>query len=171
MNKTYLSAAAAGVFAVGLILTVARRPAQQLREGSPAPVLALVDVSGQEAALTQYRGKVVLVDFWATWCTTCIHELPDLKRLYQTYRPQGFEILAPSMDAEGRKVLLPFIAEHGIPWRVLIGDLESSQTFDVYGLPTKVLIDPSGKVVRKYSGAIDPSRLEKDIQSLLPQKS
>lgn len=167
--KQHHLAAVAAIALVGLIILASRRPIDQAREGQPAPTLRLVDVSGQEAALSQYLGKVVLIDFWATWCTTCIDELPDMKAIYTKYSPRGLVILAPSMDAEGRKVLLPFIAEHKIPWRVLIGDQHSSKTFDVYGLPTKYLIDRNGVVARKYSGPVDPGALEKDIQSLLLQ--
>lgn len=158
--------------AVGLLVyTTANRMRSAsrpvVREGAAAPPIRLTDVAGQSHTLAQYRGSVVLLDFWATWCDTCVVELPDLRRLHDRYRSKGFEILAASVDVDGRKALLPFIAQHSIPWRVLLADGETTRAYRVFGLPAKFLIDAEGSVARRYDGPVDLSVLETDIRRLL----
>jgi len=164
---TGVAAAALGLFAysTAVRLVPSRRP--QAREGSPAPRLELTDVSGQRATLAQYKGRVVLLDFWATWCDSCAAELPDLRRLHEKYRGDGFEILAASVDVGGRRKLLPYIAEHSIPWRVLLADADATSAYRVWGLPAKFLIDPEGLIARRYEGQVEPRVLEGEIRRLL----
>lgn len=156
-----------------LIYRLARTPPRPggPREGSAAPRLRLVDLSGQTATLEQYRGRVVLLDFWATWCDACNEELPSLKTLYADFHGRGLEFLAVSVDEAGRKALLPFVAQNAIPWRVLLADSDVVESYRVFGLPTKFLIDPQGIVARKYVGSVDPKMLEQDIRELLRRKN
>lgn len=163
-----------GVAALGIGLLVYAsatrwRPASRppLAEGKAAPALRLTDVAGQSATLAQYRGRVVLLDFWATWCESCVVEMPELKELHRKYRAKGFEILGASVDADGRRALLPFIAQHSIPWRILVADAEASKDYRVFGLPAKFLIDQEGLLSRRYDGPVSPRTLEQDIRRLL----
>ncbi|MBI3549739.1 MAG: TlpA family protein disulfide reductase [Elusimicrobia bacterium] len=163
---------AAAVAAIGVYLyfhpaNIAPRTA----EGLPAPGLVLTDLSGQKAALGDYKGKVVLLDFWATWCDACKEEMPDLKKLYAKLHPQGLEFLAPSMDEDGKKVVVPFVAENSIPWRVLLASEESVRAWSIYGLPTKFLIDRNGAIAHKYVGAVDTAEIERDAQTLLKKEN
>lgn len=164
----------AGIFCLGfggyLYFKSAPAPARAA-EGRPAPDLKLSDLSGRQASIEEYRGKIVLVDFWATWCEACKEEMPDLKRLYQKLRPQGVEFLAPSMDEDGKKALLPFVAQFEVPWRVLLANDEAARAYGVFGLPTKFLIDPSGVIVRRYVGPVEVSELERDVLSLLKKEN
>jgi len=170
-DKIWLAASGALVLAAAAAYFAAVPPVGAAIEGKPAPPLVLADLSGQTASLAEYRGKIVLLDFWATWCVTCLEELPELKRLYSALAPRGFELLAPSVDEEGRKALLPFVAKHGVPWRVLLADRPSLRLYPVFGLPTKYLIDREGIVSRKYIGPVPVSSIENDVQSLLQRRS
>ena len=85
----------------------------------PAPPLSLPDPAGRRIALADFKGQVVLLDFWATWCEPCLYELPDLKKLQETFKPRGFTILGVSMDEEPRDVA-PFLRENKIPYPVQI---------------------------------------------------
>ena len=162
-----LAAAALGLLAysTAVRLAPARRPPP--REGLPAPKLELTDVSGQRATLGQYRGRVVLLDFWATWCDTCTAELGDLRRLYEKHRAEGFEILGACVDAGSRSKVASYIAAHAIPWRVLLADSEATSAYRVWGLPVKFLIDPQGSIARRYEGPVKPEVLEAEVQRLL----
>lgn len=172
--KILLAARALAVLAgLGLLAWLALRgPAPSgPREGSPAPPLELVDLGGQSASLEQYRGRVVLLDFWASWCGGCIEELPRLKSLHAAYHPLGLELLAPSLDEGGRADIAAFAREQGIPWRVFTMEPERARAYGVLGLPTKYLIGRDGIVARKYVGVPDPQELERDLRSLLERRA
>ncbi len=165
--KTALAAAGLGLLVYTAAVRLSPGSRAPLKEGGPAPAIRLTDVAGQSATLSQYRGRVVLLDFWATWCESCEVEVPDLKRLHDKYRAKGLEILGASVDEGGRKTLLPFIAQHSIPWRGLVADSETTRTYRIFGLPAKFLIDPDGTVARRYDGPVDPKLLETEIRRLL----
>lgn len=170
VNRRGLNMGLAALAAGLLVYTMAgraRTPRPPVKEGAQAPALRLTDVAGQSATLAQYRGQVVLLDFWATWCDSCVLEVPDLRAIHSRYRSKGFEILAASVDVDGRKALLPFIAQHSIPWRVLVADSDTTRAYKVFGLPAKFLIDSEGLVSRRYDGPVDPRVLETDIRRLL----
>jgi thiol-disulfide isomerase/thioredoxin len=135
--------------------------------GTRAPDHVWTDVSGRTAALSHYEGRVVLLDFWATWCASCQEELPGLLEVYRRHRAEGFELLAPSLDEDGRKALAPYLAAHPVPWRVLLSDLDDAKAYHVFGLPTKYLIDRRGRVAKRYVGPVDPAELERDLRPLL----
>lgn len=135
----------------------------------PAADFALPDVSGKTVRLSDFKGRVVLVDFWATWCVPCLEELPDLKALYAKHKDLGFTIVGLSMDEEGRELLAPFIKENQVPYPILLAGLEPLDGYPVRGLPTAYLIDRRGFIVKKYFGFKFPEQLEKDVSALLSQ--
>jgi thiol-disulfide isomerase/thioredoxin len=106
-------------------------------------------LSGETFDFSKYLGKVVLVDFWATWCGPCVQELPNLKKYYELYHNKGFEIISISCD-QNREDLEKFIKEKDIPWANVYGEKGPSPTVEYYGIlgiPTMVLIDKDGKVI------------------------
>lgn len=147
----------------------------------PAPDLTLKDLNDKEVNLKDFSGKVVLVNFWATWCDPCRTEIPWLIELQKKYGDQGFEVLGVSMDDEGKKVVQPFVEKErfdvngqklGMNYPILIGDSDAADKFlggigGIVGLPTSVLVSRDGKRVKTTIGPVDPDKLERDIQSLL----
>ena len=147
----------------------------------PVPDLSLKDLSGKQVDLKDFRGKVVLVNFWATWCDPCREEIPWLIELQKKYGDQGFQVLGVAMDDEGSKVVQPFVEkerfdvqDQKLPmnYPILIGDSDGADKFlggigGIVGLPTSVLVSRDGKRVKNTIGPVDPEQLERDIQSLL----
>ena len=135
-----------------------------------APPLALVDIRRVEHSLEQYRGKVVVVNFWATWCPPCVEELPSLESAWQRYRQQGLVVLAVS--GEERDVVTSFLERlpSDITFPVLIdGDMKSGNRWQIRGLPTTVVVDRSGDVHWRAEGQLDfsASDVNKKLLALL----
>ncbi len=112
----------------------------------PAPDFTLQDANGASVKLSDYRGKVVLLNFWATWCGPCGVEIPWFIEFEQQYKSKGLEVVGVSMDEEGWSVIKPYVAEHKVNYRVLLGTDSVSQLYGgVDSLPTTFLIDRDGK--------------------------
>jgi thiol-disulfide isomerase/thioredoxin len=147
----------------------------------PAPDLTLKDLDGKTVSLEQFRGKVVLVNFWATWCDPCRTEIPWLIELQQKYGEKGFVVLGVAMDDEGKKAVEPYVLHErfdvngqkmAMNYPILLGDEDAVDKFSgafggMIGLPTSILISRDGKRVRTTIGLLDPEKLERDVLSLL----
>lgn len=123
-----------------------------IAEGQEAPEINLPMPNGKSLALSALRGKVVLIDFWASWCGPCRKEMPNVKRVYEKYKKKGFEIYGVSLDQE-KDAWLQAIAKDGITWPQ-VSDLkywssEAAQTYAVQGIPFTVLVDKNGKIIAK----------------------
>jgi len=118
-------------------------------------------LEGKEIDLKDFRGKVVLVDFWATWCGPCIAEMPNVKKLHKQYRDKGFEVLAVSVDAN-KAALEKFLAKENLPW-VSIHDVAGEGSLsDYYGvmfIPLPILVDREGRVVSMTARGLELERL------------
>ncbi len=118
--------------------------------GKPAPQFAAEDVKGSPLRLASYRGKYVLIDFWATWCAPCIAELPRLQAAYRTYHDSGFEIISISLD-ENKGAVTDFVKARNIPWPQIHNGTSRAdlvESFGVITIPAVYLIDPEGTIVR-----------------------
>jgi thiol-disulfide isomerase/thioredoxin len=147
-----------------------RRPAKGLTSAAvpnasaPAPDVTLKDLAGQEISLAQYRGKVVLVNFWATWCEPCRVEIPELIEMQQKYSAKGFTVLGIAMDEEGASVVTPFVDKerfdvNGTPsqmnYPIVIGSDAAADKFGgLFGYPTSVLISRDGKQIKRVTGPV-----------------
>lgn len=133
-----------------------------------APEFELKDASGKVVHLADYKGKVVLLDFWATWCGPCGIEIPWFVDFQRKYKDRGFEVLGISMDDDGWKAITPFVTEKQINYRVLLGD---DKTGDQYGgveaLPTTFVIDRDGKIASVHVGLANKKDFEDAIEKLL----
>jgi peroxiredoxin len=151
--------------------TFIRAELQPADTRKPAPALALKDADGKTVSLKEYRGKVVLLDFWATWCTGCKQEIPWFIDFQRIYGPKGFAVVGVSVDEGGWKVLKPFLAEHQIPYSMLLGDDSTMKSFGLTSLPDTFLIDKNGRVAAVYkAGLVNRENLESNIQAVLMSK-
>ncbi|MEX0331213.1 MAG: TlpA family protein disulfide reductase [Puniceicoccaceae bacterium] len=125
---------------------------ESLQVGGVFPDLSFSDLEGKAISLADYKGKVVLIDFWATWCPPCIAELPHLLETYQEFNDSGFEIIGISLDKDKEK-LESFIAENKMDWPQYYDgkgwDNELSNKYAVSSIPTTYLIGPEGKIIAK----------------------
>ncbi|MFN4090847.1 MAG: TlpA family protein disulfide reductase [Alphaproteobacteria bacterium] len=121
---------------------------------APAPAITFTDGDGAEMTLADFRGKVVLVNLWATWCAPCVKELPDLDRLQAVLGGEDFEVLALSSDRGGAETVRPFLERLGIHRLAVYLDPPSAATraFRPRGLPTSILIDAEGREVGRLEG-------------------
>lgn len=134
----------------------------------PAPDFALKDADGKDVKLSDYRGKVVLLNFWATWCGPCQLEIPWFIDFQKQYQSQGLEIIGVSMDDEGWPVIKPFVASHKMNYRVLLGNDSVTQLYGgVDSLPTTFLIDRQGRVAKVHVGLAGRNEYLDEIKSLL----
>jgi thiol-disulfide isomerase/thioredoxin len=134
----------------------------------PAPDFTLPDLEGRAVSLKDHAGKVVLIDFWATWCAPCRKELPMFQALQNQFRDRGFEVIGISLDEESEKVVPPFIKTVGINYTNLLGDDDIAELYGpIAGIPTFVLVDRDGKIRRRATGTFPREMFEKWITELL----
>src|SRR5690242_3883661 len=120
-----------------------------------APAFTLKDSEGKEVHLADYKGKVVLLDFWATWCGPCRIEIPWFTDMERQKKNQGFAVLGVSMDDDGWKVVKPFMSEMKINYRVLLGNDQIAKDYGgLDALPTTFIIDREGKIVFVHQGVV-----------------
>lgn len=145
--------------------------------GKPAPELRLKDLEGKDVSLADLKGKVVFVNFWATWCDPCRIEIPWLIDMQAKYASRGFTVVGVAMDDEGQKVVAPFVAKEKfdvngqqlpMSYPIWIGSDEAADKFGgILGYPTSFLISRDGKQVEKFQGLKSQDELEKAIESQL----
>jgi cytochrome c biogenesis protein CcmG/thiol:disulfide interchange protein DsbE len=174
--RTFLMRASTLLLTLAAIAPVIGQPAgrtvlQPASQRKAAPQFALKDSTGRTISLTDYRGKVVLLDFWATWCTGCKMEIPWFSEFQKAYGAQGFAVVGVSMDERGWTVVKPFLAETHIPYPILLGDDRTAERFGIQALPDTFLIDRSGKVAAAYKASVvDKNDIEANIKALLSER-
>lgn len=138
-------------------------------EKNKAPDFSLKDLNGKHVTLSSLKGKVVLLNFWATWCPPCISEMPVFNRLYKEMRGRGLEVVAISADrSEG--YLRDYTSKHNLDFRVLYDESrEVVKLYKVFSMPTTFLIDKNGVIVEKFFGEYDwtDQEIKKKIEKLL----
>jgi peroxiredoxin len=139
----------------------------------PAPAFTLPDINGNKVSLSDFKGKVILLNFWGTWCSPCTAEMPSFNRLYAAFKNDGFVVLAVSIDPSDKPVR-SFVSAKGITFPVLM-DPDKEAYFDLYAifaLPTSFLIDRKGMIVEKFLGdkEWDSPDMKKKIANLLKSK-
>jgi cytochrome c biogenesis protein CcmG/thiol:disulfide interchange protein DsbE len=145
--------------------------------GTPAPNVIFKGLDDKDVPLSQYKGKVVLVNFWATWCEPCQVEIPWLIEMQQKYEARGFTVLGVDVDDEGKSAVAPFVAKERfnvngqnllMNYPILLGNDAVADKFGgLFGYPTSFLISRDGKVIKKIQGLISYEEITKAIESQL----
>lgn len=133
----------------------------------PAPDWELKNLEGKVVKLSEFRGKVVILDFWATWCGPCRVEIPHFVELQKQYRDKGLAVIGVSLDEQGPEVVKKFVKQFGVNYPVVIGNEKIADAYGIEGLPTTFVIDRHGRIVSWYIGYNDKAVFEKEIQSQL----
>lgn len=140
--------------------------------GQRAPDFALTDSTGSPIKLSELKGKVVLLDFWATWCGGCKVEIPWYMEFETKYAKKGLATIGVSMDDDGWKSVKPFLQEHKINYPIVIGTQDVANEYGgLPSLPMTLLIDRSGKVAESHPGMVNKEEFENKIKQLLEQNS
>jgi peroxiredoxin len=133
-----------------------------------APNFTLVDAKGAKVTLADYKGKVVLLNFWATWCGPCKVEIPWFMEFNKTYKDRGLAVLGVSLDDDGWKSVKPYLAEKKIDYTVVVGNDAVSKSYgDVDSLPTTFIIDRDGRIAFMHTGLVGKDMYETEIRTLL----
>lgn len=172
------------VVAVGLFLLEKRRtassggtaissldvPAIPAIRGKPAPDFELPDLEGKPVRRENFAGKVLLVNFWATWCAPCEIEIPWFIDFEKKYQSQGLEILGISLDEEGPDVVRKYVAKRKITYPIVMGDEKTADVFGgILGLPTTFVVDREGNFYSMHRGLVSRETMERELQALLAQ--
>ena len=144
---------------------------EDVKGRQPAPDFSLHALNGNPLSLSEYKGKVVLVNFWATWCDPCRREIPRFVDLQKRYADRGFQIVGISLDDDA-KAVPPFYLEYKMNYPVAIGDDKLAESFgNILGLPVNFLIDRDGRIAARHLGEARFPELENEIMALLRAQS
>src|SRR2546426_6776865 len=159
-----------GCIAIGLICLEAALAFAQ--EAPIAKTLArdwkLADLNGKIVNFSDFRGHVLILDFWATWCAPCRVEIPHFVELQKQYGAKGLAVIGVSLDEQGLEVVKQFAKRFGVNYPIVIGNEKVAQAYGgIDGIPTTFVIDRQGRIVGRHIGYDDKAVFEKEIQSLL----
>ena len=172
MKKIRFTAIAAALILGGLSFIAAR--AVQSDDGTMAPEFSLTDLSGNTVQLADYKGKVLFLNFWATWCPPCRAEIPDFVEAYTAQKANGLEILGISVDTKGKDAVVDFVKKNKINYPIVLESREKTQKLiDDYQpgqyIPTTFIIDKSGRIRHKEVGVMDTQSVLKYFQQLMAE--
>ena len=164
MRRAAAGLAAAAI--LGAALAAACRVEEPTGAGIPAPDWTLEDLAGVSVSLGELRGRPVVIDFWATWCTPCEFQIPVLNQLEERYGDR-VEVIGIAVDVDGREVVAPFAAERGVSYRVLLGDEGLAQRYGAVGYPSLYVIRADGNIDSSHVGLVEPEALAEAVEAAL----
>lgn len=159
----------ARIIALGAALAIVAFAAYLWSRPSPAPQVRFATLAGERVSTAELRGKVVLVNFWATWCAACINEMPNMVDTYRKYAPRGYEMIAVAVQADHPNQVAQFTAQRALPFKVVLDTTgEVARSFGTPRVtPVSVLIDREGRIVKRYVGEPDWNELHATVEKLL----
>jgi peroxiredoxin len=158
-------------FLLGRVVPVAADGFAKPDDRRPAPDFLLTDAAGNQVKLSDFRGKVVLLNFWATWCRPCSDEIPWFTEMQQSYSERGFSVIGVSMDYDGWSAVMPFIKSKGVNYPVVIGNDNVAREFGgLKSIPLSIVIDRSGRVAALHAGICRRDEYENDINRVLNER-
>jgi peroxiredoxin len=160
----------AGIALVALCLALPSRVLSDLTAANSrkiAPDFTLKDSEGAAVKLSDYKGRVVLLDFWATWCGGCKVEIPWYMEFQSKYKARGLSVIGVSMDEDGWKSVKPFLEKQPMNYSVVVGDPDLAKLYGVDAMPMTLLIDGDGKIAASHVGMVDKVAFEGEIRALL----
>lgn len=150
------------------LLALASDNENQVSENIPAPQWTLRSLEGKTVGFDDFKGKVVILDFWATWCGPCRQEIPGLIDLQKKYQSQGLAVIGISLDGGDAEIVKAFGTKLGVNYTVLLGDEKVQQAFGgIEAIPATFVIDRRGHIVKKYIGTVEKKQLESAVKPLL----
>jgi thiol-disulfide isomerase/thioredoxin len=162
------------VFSIALLLCCAKTSekkdskSEESRTAGPNFDFALPDLSGKIFRLKDFKGRVFVINFWATWCPTCEEEIPKLNELSERYKNEGLVVIGIALDKDSLNLVEPFVQKKGIVYPILKGDEQVLLGLENFsGMPTTLIVDQKGNIKKKYDGSFDKDDLEKNLKKLL----
>jgi len=153
---------------VAMIYAIGCSKSEPLPKGKKAYDFTLKDLDGNTHRLSDFEGKVVILDFWDTWCPPCKAEIPHFIDLHHKYKDKGFVMIGAAIGQRGENAVRQFIQEKNVPYLNLMANMEAIQGFGGFnGIPTTFVIDKEGYIYKKYTGQVPKQTFEQDIKSLL----
>ena len=152
-----------------LLMTTCGGETFSVEVGGTAPDFSLKDLGGHTVSLSEFRGNVVIIDFWATWCRPCLAAIPHLKELYAAHHDKGVVILGVLYDQVSPAKIEQFVSEAGINYIVLFGEDKVMTTYKIYQIPVTIVVDQQGTIRERLIGFSDENmkRLEERVRELL----
>jgi peroxiredoxin len=158
---------AVSIIVLAVLIGCTRSDDRSTAASGDAPNFKLQDLNGKTVRLSDFRGKPVVLDFWATWCQPCRDTLPGMAKLHTDYAGKGLVILSISLDEGATEEVRAFQKENGMTYTVLMGTEDVAAEYGVRTIPMAIVIDKSGKIQKRYLGAGNEDAIEKTVKQLL----
>ena len=154
-------------FILSIIIWLGCGKTSEKKDPKPDFDFTLPDLNGKIMSLEDFKGKVFIINFWATWCPACEEETPKLNELQEKYKNEGLVVIGIALDKDSLNLVEPFVRKKGIRYPILKGNEQVLRDLkDFSGMPTTLIVDPKGNIKKKYDGSFDKDDLEKNLKEL-----
>ena len=158
---------AISIMVLAVLIGCTRSDERSTVASGEAPNFKLQDLNGKTVQLSDFKGKPVVLDFWATWCQPCRDSIPNMVKLHTDYADKGLVILAISLDGGATEDIRSFQKEHGMTYTVLIGTEDVAAQYSVRTIPMMIVLDKTGKIRKRYLGSGNEDDIEETVKKLL----